>query len=83
MASAVATTGTMTISKPFYMGVYEVTQKQWENVVGKNQAHFKQIDSDYPMDQIRWVEAADFCNRLSNIADERTAGRVYRLPTEA
>jgi formylglycine-generating enzyme required for sulfatase activity len=73
----------VTISKPFFMGVHEVTQRQWEKVMGKNSSHFKQVDSDFPVDQVRWVEAVDFCNRLSNLADENKAGRVYRLPTEA
>jgi formylglycine-generating enzyme required for sulfatase activity len=73
----------VTISKPFYLGVYEVTQRQWEKVVGKNQSNFKQVDSDYPVEQVRWTDAVDFCNRLSNFADEKKAGRVYRLPTEA
>jgi formylglycine-generating enzyme required for sulfatase activity len=73
----------VTISKPFYMGVYEVTQKEYEKVVAKNPSHFKKVESDMPVDQVRWSEVVDFCSRLSNNADERKAGRVYRLPTEA
>ncbi len=73
----------VTISKPFYLGVYEVTQREYEKVVGKNPSHFKKVESDMPVEQVRWSEAADFCSRLSNHADERKAGRVYRLPTEA
>jgi formylglycine-generating enzyme required for sulfatase activity len=65
------------------MGVHEVTQRQWEKVMGKNPSHFKQVDSDYPVEQVRWKEAPDFCARLSALAEERNAGRVYRLPTEA
>src|SRR5436309_1484108 len=39
----------VTITKPFYLGVHEVTQKQYEKVVGRNPSHFKQVDSDYPV----------------------------------
>ncbi len=73
----------VTISKAFYMGVYEVTQKQYEKVMAKNPSFFKRVDSDMPVDQARWSEAADFCNRLSDFGDEKKAGRIYRLPTEA
>ena len=73
----------VTITKPFYLGVFEVTQREYEKVTGKNPSHFKKLESDQPVEQVRWTEAADFCNRLSNNADEKKAGRVYRLPTEA
>jgi formylglycine-generating enzyme required for sulfatase activity len=74
------------ISKPFYMGIHEVTQGQRLKVVGKNPSFFSQTKGgspDHPVEQVRWSEAVDFCRRLSNLAEERTAGRVYRLPTEA
>jgi formylglycine-generating enzyme required for sulfatase activity len=70
------------ISKPFYIGVYEVTQGQYEKVKEKNTAFFRQ-GQDFPMDQVRWPDAMDFCRKLSALADEKKAGRVYRLPTEA
>jgi formylglycine-generating enzyme required for sulfatase activity len=70
------------ISKPFYLGVYEVTQGQYEKVMPKNTAFFKQ-GFDYPMEQVRFAEALDFCRKLSALPDEKKAGRVYRLPTEA
>jgi formylglycine-generating enzyme required for sulfatase activity len=73
----------VTISKPFYMGVHEVTQKHYEKVMGKNPSFFKKLDSDMPVDQARWSEVNDYCTRLSNLPDEKKAGRVYRLPTEA
>src|SRR5262245_61499470 len=70
----------VTISKPFYLGVFEVTQKQYEKVAveGKNPAHFKQASSDLPVEQVRWADAVEFCNRLSNRAEEIKEGRVYR-----
>jgi formylglycine-generating enzyme required for sulfatase activity len=70
------------ITKPFYMGVYEVTQGQYEKVMDKNAAFFRQ-GPDYPMDQVRFAEVMEFCRRLTAMPDEKKAGRVYRLPTEA
>ena len=70
------------ITKPFYMGVYEVTQGQWEKITDKNPSFFK-LGTDFPVDQVRLTEAQEFCRRLSALADEKKAGRVYRLPTEA
>ena len=70
------------ISKPFYLGVYEVTQGQYEKVMGKNPAHFRQ-GGDYPIEQVRLAEALTFCRNLSDLPAEKKAGRVYRLPTEA
>ena len=61
----------VTITKPFYLGVYEVTQKQYEKFMGKNPSFFKQAVADLPADQVRWVEAVEFCNRLSNSVDKK------------
>jgi formylglycine-generating enzyme required for sulfatase activity len=70
------------ITKPFYMGVYEVTQGQYEKIKEKNTAFFRQ-GQDFPMDQVRWPDAVDFCRKLSALPAEKKASRVYRLPTEA
>jgi formylglycine-generating enzyme required for sulfatase activity len=66
----------VTISKPFYMGVYEVTQTQYEKVMGKNPSHYK--GSSNPVEEVSWNEAIEFCRRLSKME-----GKTYRLPTEA
>jgi formylglycine-generating enzyme required for sulfatase activity len=74
------------MSRPFYLGVYEVTQGQYEKVMGKNPSFFHRRNGggpDHPVDQVRWPEAVQFCQKLSNLGAERDAGRVYRLPTEA
>jgi formylglycine-generating enzyme required for sulfatase activity len=74
------------ISKPFYMGVYEVTQAQYQKVTGQNRSHFNAKNGggpDHPVEQVRWGEAVNFCKRLSGLPEERKAGRTYRLPTEA
>jgi formylglycine-generating enzyme required for sulfatase activity len=66
--------------------VYEITQGQYEKVTGKNPSFFHRRNGgspDHPVDQVQWPEAVKFCERLTNLAAEREAGRVYRLPTEA
>ena len=66
----------VTISKPFYMGVTEVTQAQYEAVMGTNPSHFKGATN--PVDKVSWNDAAQFCKKLS----EETR-RAVCLPTEA
>jgi formylglycine-generating enzyme required for sulfatase activity len=78
----------VTISKSFWMGVHEVTQKQYEKVMGTNpswfQGHNVQGDnSNHPVENVLWDEAVKFCKRLSELPLEEKAGRIYRLPTEA
>ena len=64
------------IDKPFYMGVYEVTQEQYEKVIGRNPSVF--IGPKYPIHVVSWNEAQEFCRRLSSLVGGR-----FRLPTEA
>jgi formylglycine-generating enzyme required for sulfatase activity len=71
----------VTISQPFYLGVYEVTQEQYEGVMGENPSKFK--DPKNPVGRASWQDAVEFCRKLSELPDEKSAGRVYRLPTEA
>jgi len=66
----------VTISKPFYLGVYEVTQAQYEQIMGKNPSNFK--DAKNPVETVSWDEAVEFCKKLS----EKTGKKVH-LPTEA
>ncbi len=67
------------LTKPFEMGVYEVTQKQYEKVMGVNPSEFK--GQDNPVDGVNWNDAVEFCRKLSETPDEK--GFSYRLPTEA
>jgi serine/threonine-protein kinase len=76
----------VTISRPFYMGIHEVTQQQYEGVMGDNPAHFKKSNGggpDNPVECVNWSDAVAFCRRLSEQPAEKSAGRSYRLPTEA
>ncbi len=71
----------VTISQNFYMGTTEVTQAQWQKVMGNNSSEFK--GDQLPVETVSWEEAVDFCKRLSEMPEEKKAGRKYRLPTEA
>jgi formylglycine-generating enzyme required for sulfatase activity/serine/threonine protein kinase/Flp pilus assembly protein TadD len=71
------------ITKPFYMGVYEVTQGEYERVMGTNPSNFKESGSSAPVETVSWYDAQEFCKKLSSRPEEQAAGRVYRLPTEA
>lgn len=79
----------VTISRDYYLGVYEVTQSQYEKVMGNNLSHFQgdnvaNVDSsNHPVEGVSWENAVEFCRRLSELPEEKKAGRVYRLPTEA
>lgn len=82
------------ISKPFYIGVHEVTQDQFFAVMEMRPSHFCETGvgarfveglstGDFPVDRVTWEEAVEFCGRLSDLDEEVAAGRSYRLPTEA
>ena len=71
----------VTLTQPFKMGVHEVTQAQYEQVMGVNPSHFK--DADNPVEEVSWEDAVEFCRKLSELPAEKAAGNVYRLPTEA
>ena len=78
----------VTISKDYYLGVYEVTQAQYEKVIGKNPSLYQGAivgneNADLPVENVSWHDAVEFCKKLSDLPEEKKAGRVYRLPTEA
>ncbi len=69
------------ITKPYYLGVYEVTQGQWEKLMGtrpwEGEVYVKS-GSEHAVSYVSWYDAAAFCGKLS-----LKEGRSYRLPTEA
>ena len=67
----------VTISEPFYMGVYPVTQAQWQAVMGSNPSRFAG-DPERPVEQVSW----DDCQRFVEALNEMGIG-TFRLPTEA
>ena len=72
------------LTKGFYMGVTEVTQKQWESVMPDNPSRFK--GADRPVENVVMADCVEFCKLLTQ--KERAEGKLpegaeYRLPTEA
>lgn len=82
------------ISQSFLLGIYPVSQSEYEEVMGTNPSHFSysgdgkdevtDLDiSRFPVETVSWEDAIAFCEKLSSFADEQQWGRTYRLPTEA
>jgi formylglycine-generating enzyme required for sulfatase activity len=76
---------TVTISHGFWMGKYEVTQREYQAVIGSNPSGFPG-DLNRPVESVSWLDATNYCARLTQ--QELTAGRIpkgsyYRLPTQA
>jgi len=65
------------ITKAFEIGMYEVTQAQWESIMNTNLSMFK--GPSRPVENVSWLEAQEFLRRLTQKQD----GYRYRLPTEA
>jgi formylglycine-generating enzyme required for sulfatase activity/predicted Ser/Thr protein kinase len=68
----------VTLTEPFYLGKTEVTQAQYEALIGKNPSEFKGVDR--PVEKVTWEEARDYTEKLTK---KRSDKLVYRLPTEA
>jgi len=79
------------ITRPFYMGVYPVTQSQWASVIGNNPSSFSDggirsdrvsglSTDDFPVEMVSWEEAQELIGRLNDFEE---TGWVYRLPREA
>lgn len=82
------------INEAFYISSTEVTQIQWQTVMGNNPSRCK--GDDRPVERVSWLDCVEFCNKLSgregleqvysvrgvNVTWDRSK-RGYRLPTEA
>jgi len=67
----------VTLTKGFYLGVYEVTQEQWQAVMGNNPSKITG-ERNLPVDSVSWDDCQEFLEKLSE-----KEGQAYRLPTEA
>ena len=66
----------VTLTKGFWLGKYEVTQRQWQSVMGDNPSKFK--NPDHPVEGVSWEDCNAFISRLNVVL-----GGVARFPTEA
>ena len=73
------------ITKPFYLGVYEVKQSEYRAIAEGSDFYRRSVfeGDGNPVESIEWIHAKGFCESLSNHSEEKKAGRRYRLPTEA
>jgi serine/threonine-protein kinase len=82
------------ITNPFYLGMYVVTQEEYQRVMGNNPSCFSATGGDkdkvasqdtkrFPVVYVFWGDAVEFCRKLSEIPEEKAAGRTYLLPSEA
>ena len=82
------------ITRPFYLGAYEVTQSEYQRIMGSNPSYhspdgegWSRVEGKdtgrFPVELVFWFKAEEFCSRLTQLPEEQRAGRSYRLPTEA
>jgi formylglycine-generating enzyme required for sulfatase activity len=69
----------VTLTKGFYMGVYTVTQEQWQEIMGNNPSKFKG-EKNLPVENVSWDDCQEFIKKLREKDKDK---KVYRLPTEA
>jgi sulfatase modifying factor 1 len=67
----------VTLTKGFYMGVYTVTQEEWQSVMGNNPSDFKG-EKNLPVEMVSWDDCQEFIKKL-----REKDKKPYRLPTEA
>lgn len=69
----------VTLTGCFYMGKYEVTQEEWERVMGNEPSQFR--GAKLPVEQVSWDETQEFLKKMCEM--EGVSCGTYRLPTEA
>jgi len=81
------------LTEPFYLGVFEVTQKEYQRITGKNPAHFSAggpgqaavagvETGEFPVESVDFAAAGEFCSQLSR-QEQLPPDQGYRLPSEA
>lgn len=71
-------TRNVTITKSFSISIYQVTQGEWQKIMGNNPAHFSDLGKDHPIETVSWEDAHQYVAKLNQLV-----GGGYRLPTEA
>ena len=72
----------VTLTRDYWMGKFEVTQAQWQAVMGNNPSSYK--GDNRPVERVSWNEAKEFCDKLNEkYAGKLPAGYKFDLPTEA
>jgi formylglycine-generating enzyme required for sulfatase activity len=66
----------VTITKGFYMGVFPITQAEWQAVMSNNPSRF--LGDDRPVEMVSWEDCQEFCQQLRQLTS-----KPIRLPTEA
>jgi formylglycine-generating enzyme required for sulfatase activity len=69
---------TVTFANDFYVGKYEVTQAQWDTVMGETPSRFSQCGTDCPVEKVSWDSVQEFIKNIN-----RETGKTYRLLSEA
>ena len=73
----------VTLSRGFWMGKHEVTQGEWEAVMGSNPSRFTACGAECPVEQVSWEDIQGFMARLNEREAAAGSAARYRLPTEA
>jgi formylglycine-generating enzyme required for sulfatase activity len=73
----------VTLTKAFYLGRYEVTQEQWERVMGNNPSEFKQVGKTAPVEKVSWTDCQEYVGKLNTLDPRPSPPGTFRLPTEA
>lgn len=72
----------VTLTQDFWLGTYEVTQAQWQAVLGEQPSGFR--GASLPVENVSWDDAQRFCARLNKLfAGKLPPGYAFCLPTEA
>ena len=73
----------VTLTQPFYLSIYEVTNEQYKEFMGKPAGYGEAHPADAPVHTITWEQGIKFCEKLTELPASKAEGKIYRLPTEA